>query len=500
MKAWLSWWFYVLLIGTLVVSFLAAGLTMGLTTLTPENVQDLLNIDERYARSEEDRAHIREQKKYARRILPVIEKPHRLLVTLLLTGSMANEALPMMLNRLMPDWLAVVTATALVMVWSELVPGAVFRGERQLETAARLSRVVQLLQCLLAVLVYPIAAALDCILGEDHRSRYQPGELVAMLSGDQVAGCFEADTRKMLLGAVDTERSRVGDEGILTPMNRVFMLPLDGKMDGDTMARIFYSGFSRVLVYGQNKHNIRGVLIVKRLLFLDPHKERRIDTLHLKEMHVFPADMTLHDALNVFQQGRSHMAVVTSCREKVEDAWRYNRPIPPDVHMAGIVTLESILENILREEIEDEDDRRKAQLLSGSIRSMRNRMSTGDMSDHTSRQYLLQAVFERWRKEWRLNVGGGSSWNASYAGKSKSVPNLGGAVSDGDAEPMEEGKESNVAIWKAKRSSLKPGKARTGHRGSEGSPVASVLAEEGLSVPLLQKLRLKRGTSLESLV
>jgi len=63
------------------------------------------------------------------------------------------------------------------------------------------------------------------------------------------------------------------------------------------------------------------------------------------------------DALNEFQRTRTHFAVVCNDPQTVRRAILDGRPIPPDVHMAGIVTLEDIIERLLKEDIEDETDR-----------------------------------------------------------------------------------------------------------------------------------------------
>lgn len=400
-----SWWLCLTMSGIcLAFAFLAAGLTMGLISLEPGKLRNLLNVDEAYAKSNEEKEMLRQQKEFGKRVLPIIEDHHRLLVTLLLTNSLANEALPIFLNRLVPAWAAVVLSTTLVLIFGEVIPSAIFTGPGQLAIVSRFSPIVLCFQTVLSVVVRPIASLLDHLLGADHRGPYRQGELVAMLTSDDMEGCVEDDTKKMLLGAVDTERIMVGDEDILTPMDSVFMLPMSGTLDCDTMARILYTGFSRVLVYDHNQHNVRGMLIVKRLIYVDPKSSRKVCTIPLRKMEVFNKDTTLHDALNVFQQGKSHLALVVSNREKVLTAWRFDKPIPPDVHMAGIVTLESILEKILREQIEDEDDRRKAQLLAGAIRSVRRPLSTFDLSDDDTMHQILRACFERWRTEWRLGI------------------------------------------------------------------------------------------------
>jgi hypothetical protein len=48
-----------------------------------------------------------EDKRAAEKLIPLVEQHHWLLVTLLLCNALANEALPLFLDRLVPAWLAV---------------------------------------------------------------------------------------------------------------------------------------------------------------------------------------------------------------------------------------------------------------------------------------------------------------------------------------------------------------------------------------------------------
>ena len=70
---------------------IAAGLTMGLLSLDPLE----LHIKEKASSS-------KDEKEQSRLILPILKDHHRLLVTLLLLNSIANEALPLFLDALVP--------------------------------------------------------------------------------------------------------------------------------------------------------------------------------------------------------------------------------------------------------------------------------------------------------------------------------------------------------------------------------------------------------------
>ena len=84
---------------------LAAGLSMGMLSLDPL----MLLVKIRAPRSPEE-------KEQAESLLPIVKKHHLLLVTLLLLNSMANEALPLFLDRLVPPYLAVLLSVTFVLM------------------------------------------------------------------------------------------------------------------------------------------------------------------------------------------------------------------------------------------------------------------------------------------------------------------------------------------------------------------------------------------------
>ena len=74
------------------VAALAAGLTMGLVS------QEILDLKIKEVASESE-----EERRQARSLVPLLRDHHRLLVTLLLINALANEALPLFLDELVPS-------------------------------------------------------------------------------------------------------------------------------------------------------------------------------------------------------------------------------------------------------------------------------------------------------------------------------------------------------------------------------------------------------------
>ena len=157
------------------VAALAAGLTLGMLGLDPL----MLLIKERASDNPTERTQ-------ARQLLPLVKQHHRLLVTLLLMNSIANEALPIFLEALVPPSVAILVSVTLVLFFGEIIPSAVFTGPNQLRIASALVPVVRLAMALLSPLAWPIAKLLDCLLhsdeeGEESSAVYKRGELSALI-------------------------------------------------------------------------------------------------------------------------------------------------------------------------------------------------------------------------------------------------------------------------------------------------------------------------------
>ena len=150
-----------------------AGLTVGLLGVDPIELE-LRKEAELPSRDRED----------AKKIWDVVASHHWLLCTLLLVNAAASEALPLCLNAIMPEYVVIVVSVTLVLVFGEILPSAVFTGPRRVRLAAACVPFVRALMWLTAPLSWPMARALDRVVGEDHAStrldRAQIGTLIGL--------------------------------------------------------------------------------------------------------------------------------------------------------------------------------------------------------------------------------------------------------------------------------------------------------------------------------
>uniref|UniRef100_A0A7S2WRZ5 CNNM transmembrane domain-containing protein n=1 Tax=Mucochytrium quahogii TaxID=96639 RepID=A0A7S2WRZ5_9STRA len=165
---------------------------------------------------------------------------------------------------------------------------------------------------------------------------------------------LEVDEILIMHGALDLKETTAEDKMI--PLMHVYMLSTDEFLTEARLADLVAAGHSRIPVYENERTNIRGLLLVKKLIVINPTDERRVDTLYLRMPVFVKPGTSLLELLNEFQKGSSHMAIVTDNPRTMEKCIKLGKAIPDDINVYGICTLEDIMETLIKEEISDETD------------------------------------------------------------------------------------------------------------------------------------------------
>ncbi|ORX37563.1 hypothetical protein BD324DRAFT_385136 [Kockovaella imperatae] len=283
----------------------------------------------------------KKQQEHARKIIPVRKDSHLLLTTLILGNMIVNEALPEVSNGPLGGGVqAVVVSTALVVIFAEIIPQSVC-SRYGLLIGATMAKPVRVLIWFFFPLGWPIAKLLEWILGAHHGIIYRRSELRELIkfhaAGGEGGGDLDYDTVTMAQGALDLAGKTVREA--MTPIDQVFMLPIDAKLDYETLGLVVKSGHSRVPVYqyvevpdlnlsapalnrpAKTKmvRKVLGSLLVKSCVLLDPEDATPLASIPINAIPSVPCDEPLTNMLNVFQEGRSHMAIV-SRRPRHRDA------------------------------------------------------------------------------------------------------------------------------------------------------------------------------------
>ena len=122
-----------------------------------------------------------EEKETAKKIQEILSSKHRLLVTLLISNAAAMEALPLFINKLVPEWAAILISTTLVLFIGEVIPQAICTGPEQLNIAAKVAPITKLLLVLLTPLNVPLGKMLDVLLGVHSRNRFMNTDLRSLI-------------------------------------------------------------------------------------------------------------------------------------------------------------------------------------------------------------------------------------------------------------------------------------------------------------------------------
>eukprot|EP00164_Ancoracysta_twista_P012826 GFYU01020243.1.p1 GENE.GFYU01020243.1~~GFYU01020243.1.p1 ORF type:complete len:359 (+),score=118.67 GFYU01020243.1:96-1172(+) len=266
-----EFFFYMFMsIGLVLLAGLMSGLTVGLMGVDSMNLQILMTSG---TEKEQDQA---------RKIQPVIANRHLLLVTLLMTNAAAMEALPLCLDRIVPAYAAIILSVTGVLIFGEIIPQAAMTRYR-LAFGASLAPFIRAFMLVLWPMAYPIGKMLDYILGEDHPTIYRRAGLKELmeLHSDNKYGNLTLDEVTIIKGTLDMKGKSVKD-AMLTKAD-MFTLTWEGVLDKATMDKIIEVGHSRVPV--MDKHgSVRGILIVKTIIHLDPDDKTPIKSVKLKEV------------------------------------------------------------------------------------------------------------------------------------------------------------------------------------------------------------------------
>jgi len=274
------------------------------------------------------------------------ERPHRLLVTILVANNAVNilisalaSELALRLGGQQELALAVGAVTLAVLVFGEITPKTLARVDP--ETLGRWA-------------VVPVAAAdvallplTSLLLGLSHLVAKLRGQALAvapvaasledirfLLSLSHQEGHLSELQLGMLEAVLSLERAKVKD--VQVPRPDVVMLP-DTASFQEVRAKVLASGYSRYPVFHERDDNIVGILHARDLLRCE--LEGKPWLAYLKPPLCVPETSRLVDVLREMRERRLHLAVVID---------EYGA-------VAGVVSLEDVVETIVGD-IADEFD------------------------------------------------------------------------------------------------------------------------------------------------
>lgn len=309
-----------LIIILLALSGLFSGLTLGLMKLDTFELKRKMKLGDKEAKA----------------VYAIRRHGNELLTALLLGNVAVNSFLAIFLGSLTSGLLATITATALILLFGEIIPQAVI-ARYALAFGAKTVPLVKFLLLIFKPISKPIGWSLDKVLGEELQTIYSKEELLKIVAEheDSSTSAIDRDEEKIVHGALSFSDKTAGD--IMTPRTVVFMLEESTKIDKSTIETIKDHNFSRIPIFKETQDKIIGILYIKDLLGVRSGKIKKYTKLDYLKIN----EKTKLDKLkNRMIKARQHMAIVL-------DEFK---------GFAGVVTLEDILEEVIGSEILDESD------------------------------------------------------------------------------------------------------------------------------------------------
>ncbi|GAA5935169.1 uncharacterized protein JCM15063_000959 [Sporobolomyces koalae] len=331
-----AFWWKLGLSGVLVLlGGVFAGLTLGLMGLDLVNLQVLST------------SGTEQEQKDAKKVIKLLERGrHWVLVVLLLSNVVVNESLPIFLDSILGGGVcAVVVSTTLIVIFGEIAPQSVC-ARYGLRIGAATAPFVLALMYLEFPIAYPIAKLLDYLLGEETGTLYKKAELKTFVGLHRQFGeeTLSEDEATIISSVLDLNDKSVED--IMTPLEDIYSLAADVKLNHAVVDQILVSGHSRIPVHNPgDPTDFVGMLsdALKQLISYDPDDEKALGDMALSILPEVGLDASCLDLLNFFQTGRSHILLVSKTPGEPGGA-------------IGVVSLEDVIEEMIGEEIVDETD------------------------------------------------------------------------------------------------------------------------------------------------
>ncbi len=170
----------------------------------------------------------------------------------------------------------------------------------------------------------------------DDRSDDSADDFQALMEVGEAEGIIEENERELIESVVEFNETRAGE--IMTPRTEICALPVESTIIAARELMV-EEKYSRIPVYRDNIDNIEGVIYVRDLLqaWAENKEHLKIDTI-LRDAYFVPETKSAAELLKDMQVDHVQLAIV----------------IDEYGGVAGIVTVEDILEEIVGE-IEDED-------------------------------------------------------------------------------------------------------------------------------------------------
>ena len=311
-----------------------------------------------FSLSKTDIVEISERSNLDNPIVKLLQKPRKLLATILITNNFINILIVLIfaslgevffkgqdlsliiVNFFIPSniikfSIEVILVSFLILLFGEVLP-KVYASRRAIQFCNLMSKPIQFLNVILTPLSYPLIN-LTKIVENKLGSKNSNFSIEVLSKALELTseGSTTKEEQKILEGIVTFGNTETVQ--IMKPRIDIFALS-EKENYQEVLTKILKNGYSRNPVYNDSIDNITGILYSKDLLGYLDKKEFNWQKL-LRKPFFIPENKKLDDLLGEFRERKNHLAIVVD---------EYGGT-------SGLVTLEDVIEEIVGE-INDEFD------------------------------------------------------------------------------------------------------------------------------------------------
>ena len=252
------------------------------------------------------------EKIYAKKIRKIISDHHWILVTLLVCNAFACEAMPILLDKLVNEMMAIVVSVTVLLFVGEIVPQALCTGPNQMKIAAFLAPFTYCLMIITFPISYPIARFMDLVIGKHAKTRFCNSDLKSVIELHLKEANEDITSQQIgyFTGFLDIINTKIKE--IMLPLEKVFKLDYNFNLNHNNLNEIIEKDYSRIPIYETTPDNLIGVLLLKDLIGKDLSHPIPLNELNINLLNaIYVNENTFFiDLFEKFKNGKSKMAFV----------------------------------------------------------------------------------------------------------------------------------------------------------------------------------------------